>query len=235
PRTRAQLRDLLSKRWPGRDAASMAMAVTYLVPMVQVPPRGVWGAGGQATWTSVEAWLGRPVRSRGRPGDLVIRYLAAFGPARVADIQTWSGLNRLREVIDRLRPKLRTFRDEGGRELFDLPDAPRPDPDTPVPPRFLPEYDNVCLSHHDRSHIVGDAAGKWVFGERANRSPFLVDGFVGGAWRIVRDHGTAALVIEPFRRPSKETRAALTEEGASLIAFAATEARDRDIRFAPIR
>src|SRR4029079_11900980 len=110
--------------------------------------------------------------------DVVVRYLRAFGPASVADVAAWAGLTGLREVLERLRHRLRTFRDERGRELFDLPDAPRPDPDTPAPSRFLPEYDNMLLSHADRSRfLLGDERAP-VSTARIVHGTVLHDGFV---------------------------------------------------------
>jgi hypothetical protein len=214
PRTTAQLRVLLGERWPGYDASSLAYAVRHLVPVVQVPPRGVWGGKG----------LPDPAPSINR---LVLRYLAAFGPATVRDVQAWSGLTRLREVAERLRPRLRTFRDPDGRELLDLPDAPRPDPDTAAPPRFLPEYDNVVLGHADRTRIVpGEVAGRWP-GDDLHWSPLLVDGFVAGVWRLTADRRHPSLVVRPFQRPPDAT--ALAEEGERLLAFLAPGAGDRRV------
>jgi hypothetical protein len=228
PRTNAQLRTLLSERWPGYDSSSLAYAVHHLVPVVQVPPRGVWGQKGLPTWATTESWLGRPVERDPSIDEVVLRYLAAFGPAGVMDVQGWSGLTRLREVVDRLRPRLRSFRDEAGRELFDLPDAPLPDPDTPAPVRFLPQYDNLLLSHADRAHVAGDAAKRWP-SDGLHWSPLLVDGFLGGVWRVKQERGSATLVVEPLERLSGESRTAVADEGARLLAFLA-DADTREVR-----
>src|SRR2546430_3806768 len=220
PRTRAELGRLLADRFPGHDGVSMAFAVNVLVPVVQVPPRGIWGASGPAALAPLESWLGAPLDPESSVDALLLRYLGAFGPATVKDAQMWSGLTRLREVADRLRPRLRTFRDESGAELFDLPDAPRPDPGTPAPPRFLPEYDNLLLSHADRSRVIPD--GRPVPlppGNGGNVGTVLVDGSFRATWAIRRGDGRATLTVAPFVRLPRRDRAAVAGGGARLLAF----------------
>jgi hypothetical protein len=230
PRTRAELGPLLGERWPDRDAEAMAYAITYLVPLVQMPPRGLWGAAGRATWTTAEAWLGRPLSADRSPDGTVLRYLAAFGPATAADVQAWSGLTGLREVTERLRPRLRTFRDERGRELFDVPDAPLPDPDTPAPPRFMPVYDNALLGHADRGRIVGEEHRKRLSMSNRDVRTVLIDGFVGGTWSMAHDGDRATLTVEPFERLSRKDLAAVHVEAAELLTFLAGDAEDREVR-----
>jgi Winged helix DNA-binding domain len=234
PRTRAELGPLLAERWPGYDADSLASAIGFLLPLVHVPPRGLWGKSGQATLTTVEAWLGRPLDPDPTPDDLVLRYLAAFGPATAGDIRTWSRLTGLRAVLERLRPHLVTFRDERGRELFDVPEGPRPDPETPAPPRFLPEYDNILLSHDDRGRIIPDNRGLPLpAGSGSELGSVLVDGFLGGMWRVTRNRGKATLVIEASGSWTKGEQTAVAEEGARLLAFLAADAADHDLQIVP--
>ena len=222
--TRAQLAPLLAERWPGRPPNSLVYAITFLLPVVQVPPRGLWGRTGPPAWTTIEAWLGRPLDPAPLVNDVVLRYLAAFGPATVADIEAWSGLTRLRGAVDELRSQLVVVRDEVGRELVDLPDAPRPDPDVPAPPRFLPEYDNVLLGHADRSRIIPPGRGIALPpGDGAARGSILLDGMFAGLWLLSRDRdgASARLTIEPFESIGPGDRTALADEGARLIAFVA--------------
>jgi hypothetical protein len=222
PLTARELGERLRERWPEGDPAALARAIRHLVPLVQVPPRGLWGKSGPAAHATAEAWLGRPLDPDPSPGEMVLRYLGAFGPAGVKDAQTWSGLTRLGEVFERLRPRLCTFRDEGGRELFDLPDAPRPDPYTPAPARFVAAFDNLILSHADRTRIVAGEHRKAI-ASRNGMVPatFLVDGFVRGTWRVVRDRGKATLSVEPFEHLPERDREALSEEGERLLRFVA--------------
>ncbi|WNQ11084.1 winged helix DNA-binding domain-containing protein [Paenibacillus aurantius] len=214
----------LQDRWPGRDAAALCAAVRTFVPLVQLPPRGLWGRSGQAVHTSAESWLGRPLADVPDPARWILRYLAAFGPASVKDVQAWSGLARLGPEMEKLRPRLSVFLDENGVELFDLPDAPRPEEDTPVPVRFMGEFDNSLLSHADRSRIIGEEERKRVITRNGLvHSTFLVDGFVAGTWRIERAKGKALLTVEPFTPLCSGQREAIESEGRRLLGWAAEE------------
>jgi hypothetical protein len=235
PRTFSDLGALLAERWPEHDPGTLAIAVRILVPLVQIPPRAVWGLAGQSLHTSAESWLGRPLDPQPSLTSLVRRYLAAFGPATVADIQAWSGLTRLREPVQAIRDELCTFRDEDGRELFDLPAAPRPGPDTPAPVVLAAEFDNLVLSHADRTRIVSDAnRGRMATRNGIFPGTVLLDGFVAGMWRIARARDGATLVVEMFRdRVSARDRDAITAEGLRMLAFAAPGA-PADVRFGPL-
>jgi hypothetical protein len=222
PRTRAELRDLLGARWPQADATALAQAVTFLVPVVQVPPRGLWRRPGQARWAPLESWLGQPMATDPSPDDLVLRYLAAFGPASAADVRAWSGIPGAAAVLDRLRPRLRTFRDEQGRELLDVEEGVLPDPDAPAPVRYLPVYDNVTLAHADRRRIVDDAHRRRILElDMISFGSVLVDGFGAAIWRVERNRaaGTATLdvaLLEPVDPPSLDE---IEAEGVRLLAF----------------
>jgi hypothetical protein len=232
PRTFQQLGEALAERWPGRNSQALAQTCRALLPLVQVPPRGLWGASGPAAHTTVEAWLGQPLDPDPSLDDVFLRYLSAFGPASYQDAQNWSGLTGLRAAAERLRPRLVTFRDERGRELFDLPDAPRPDADTPVTARLVAEFDNLILSHADRSRILDDEAKRRIFTVNGIFPGIvLVDGFVGGTWKLARERNVATLTIQPFAPLAAANRVALEDEGGRMLAFAA-EGQEHDLRFA---
>lgn len=232
-RTRAELRSELAERWPGHDAEALSYGISYLVPAVQVTPRGIWGQSGAARLQTIESWLGSPLDRTATVDRLVRRYLAAFGPASVMDAHEWSGLTRLGEVFERLRPGLRIVRSPDGAELFDLPDAPRPEPETPAPVRFLPEYDNLLLSHADRTRVIPD--GRRVPlppGIGATAGTVLIDGTYQADWRLTRDKREATLHVTAFRRLSTDEQDDVEAEGLRLAAFAVPDAAASvDLRF----
>jgi hypothetical protein len=229
PMTPSDLGLALAPGWSDRDPTSLANAARFLLPLVQVPPRGLWGRTGRPTNTTAEAWLGRPMDRTPSIDDLVRRYLRAFGPASVADMRVWSWLTGLRLVVERLRPGLRTFRDEAGRELFDVPDAPIATGEERAPIRFLPQYDNVFLSHADRSRILHPTIS---IADMTWRGGVLIDGFVGAAWRIVRRRGDATLTVTRYDTLDGPQRAAIEEEAERLLAFLAPDAKTRAIAIA---
>jgi hypothetical protein len=235
PRPFADFRPLLSELEPERDPSALAYAVRTQLPLVQVPSGGVWGYSGKAPFTTAEKWLGRMPSNSEDLRHLVLKYLAAFGPATVRDIQAWSGRTQLKQAVEEIKGELHIFRDENGNELLDLPDAPLPPEDTPAPPRFVPDYDNLLLSHADRSRVISEEHRKKVFLSAARvRATFLIDGFVRGAWKVEKTRRAAALVVEPFERLSRGDCDALSEEGERLVRFLAEPqgAETFDVRFA---
>lgn len=215
-RTNAELRDVFAERWPERDAAALAYAVRCLLPSVQVPPRGLWNRSGAIAHTTAEHWLGRELSSTSTLDEMVLRYLGAFGPASVADVQKWSGVTRLKEVVDRL--PLQEFRGEKGTVLYDLPDAPRPGGDVPAPARLVAPFDNLILSHADRTRILSEERVKQVITNNGIvRGSLLVDGFHVGAWDIARTKKSASVTLALFEKVAATDRAALEAEAARLL------------------
>ena len=234
PATFDALRNHLVQKFPDGDERAMGYAVRTHLPLVQVPTDARWGFPAAADFAVADGWLGHSISTSAASAEaLMLRYLGAFGPATPADAQAWSGMNGLRDVFEALRPSLVTFRDERKRELFDLPSAPRPDEDVPAPARFVPDFDNLVLSHADRTRIVADDHRSRVTLKNLQvRATFLVDGMVAGTWKSERKRKTAVLVIEPFGALTKRVRAALDEEGERLLAFLEEDATEREIRWA---
>ncbi len=230
PGTTATLGRALAERWPDHDKTALAYAVRFIVPLAQLPPRGtsLERQGGQAVVAPVETLLGRPLDEETAPDALLLRYLAAFGPASVADMRMWSGVPGLAAAVDRIRPQLRAFADERGRELLDLPTAPILTGDEPAPPRFLPWFDNILLGHDDRSRVLPYGHRLGVVGGSAF---VLVDGFARATWRIERTPESATLHVEPL--DALGDTAELEAEGARLLAFAAPLAERHEVVVAP--
>ncbi|MEV6901662.1 winged helix DNA-binding domain-containing protein [Amycolatopsis sp. NPDC051372] len=216
PRSMPELARAVADRWPAPGPRALGeMLVAALVPAVQLPPRGVWRQKAGVRYLPLSAWLGREVPAR--PDDvvgaeLVRRNLAAYGPAATADLRAWSGLAGLPAAVASVRDELVSFRDDRGRELLDLPDAPRPAPDTPAPVRFLPAFDNTLLGYSDRTRIVDDAHRNLSV---AGSPVLLVDGHVTATWTV--EEGT--VVVAPLRRLTRAERAAVCDEGEAVALF----------------
>ncbi|WP_456788022.1 winged helix DNA-binding domain-containing protein [Cellulomonas sp. P5_C5] len=248
PRVTTELGRLLAQRWPDVAPSTLAYAARATLPLVQVPPRGVWGRSGATTWTTADAWFG-PDRSAAAPDladpsvlaaeqeRLVGRYLAAFGPASVADLQNWSGLTGMRAVVDRL--DLVSYRADPSpgavreREVLDLPGATLPDPDVPAPVRFLADYDNVLLGHADRTRIIAPEHRPYLASPNGVvPATFLLDGRVAGTWDVPRDprlRGPVTLTVRPFERPTARQRDELQAEAEALVELVAATADERRV------
>jgi len=261
PRTTTELGRLLAERWPDVAPTTLAYGARGTLPLVQVLPRGVWRQSGATTWTTADAWFG-PVAVDSAPDladpdvraaeleRLVLRFIAAFGPASVADVQQWSGIAGLRSVVDRLRDRLVAFRAEpgpgsaSGRELFDLPDAPRPSPEVDAPVRFLPDLDNLLLAHADRTRVVSEEHRRRLTSANGVLpGTFLAGGRVAGTWSVTRERRDpgqargrrelATLELRPFEALDPATSRAVTAEGEGLVRFVADDAADHRVRVVP--
>jgi hypothetical protein len=232
PRTFTELRAELLQVFPDGDERAMGYAVRTHLPLVIAPTEHPWGYRADGAFTLAEEWLGRPLGGENGAQALVLRYLAAFGPASARDVQAWSGLPSLAAVLDELRPRLRVFQDERGRELLDLPEAPRPPEETPAPARFIADFDNLILSHADRTRIIADEHRSVVITKNAMVLPtFLVDGFVAGTWKAARVRKQATLTVCPFAPLSVTAKSELAAEGERLLRFLEPEAEGIDVRF----
>jgi len=236
PKTFEEVRDRLKRADPGANERALGFAVRMLLPLVQVPvgEAAAWAFPANARFALAEEWLGKaiPTDPPAPPDALVLRYLAAYGPASVADVQAWSGLPRLRDTLEALRPRLVALRDEGGRELFDLPDAPRPDADVPAPVRLIADYDNLITTRRDERFVAKGHRPKVFLPGLRVAATVLVDGFVAGAWKMDRKKDVAALTVEPFVSFSARTRKEVIAEGEALLRFAEPDARSFEVRVA---
>lgn len=232
PLSSAGLGAELAKHWEGVAPSSLVHVARALLPLVQIPPRGVWGKSGQPTYQTTEDWLGAEPDTAPSPEAMFRRYLAAFGPASVQDAQAWAGITKLGEVAERLRPELRTFRDENGRELFDLPEASRPDPDTPAPARLLGPFDQTVLSYADRTRVISDEHRKVVITQNGLvKGTILVGGMVKGFWEIETVKKAASVVITPFERVPKRDLDTLESSAHRLLTWAHPKAETHSVRF----
>jgi len=231
PHTFDEVRDALVEQFPKDNDRALGHLARMMLPLIMVPTDDPWPFPSVAEFQLAESWLGKSIPEATDPAALVLRYFGAFGPASVADVQSWSGLQGLRAVVEKLRPKLRVFRDARGRELFDLPDAPRPDEDTPAPMRFLPEFDNVLMGYQDRARVMVDAHKPNVFlpGLRV-ASTVIVDGFVVATWRIDRTKKQSTIGVQLLEKLPKKTVGEIESEAERVVKFMDPEAATHDVR-----
>lgn len=236
PQTFEEVRDRLKQADVGANERALGFAVRMLLPLVQVPVghEAVWAFPANARFALAEEWLGKaiPTRTPARAEALVLRYLAAYGPASVADAQAWSGLAKLRETFEALRPRLVTFRDEANRELFDLPNAPRPDGRAPAPARLIADYDNLITTRRDERFVARGHRPKVFLPGLRVTATVLVDGFVAGTWKLERKKDAATVMVEPFAAFSPRVRKEVTAEAEELLRFAEPDARSFAVRIA---
>lgn len=232
PRSFDALRAELGQAFPEANERALGYAVRTHLPLVVVPSDDRWAFARNAEFALVRRWLKRaPGNSDARP--LVRSYLAAFGPASAADVQAWSGLREAKAALEQLRPELVTFADARGRELFDLPDAPRPAADVAAPVRFLAEFDSLMLAHADRRRLIDDEHRPQVITKNLRiRATFLVDGRVAGIWAIERKAKRAQLQLTPFGKLTKRVVSELAREGEALLRFVEPDATSVDVRLA---
>lgn len=228
PLTFTEVRDALQQQFPDVNERALGFCTRMLVPLVMHPADVRWSWTANSRFTPAEDWIGKKLHAKPEATELVTRYLEAFGPATPADFQTWSGLPKAKLLFDEL--DLVTLTDDAGKTLYDVPDAPRPDADTPAPVRFLPEFDNVLLSHAKRERIIADEHKPAVFTKNLRvKATYTVDGLVAGLWTSEKKRGVTTLTLTPFGRMFKKTQAELEREGSGLIRFLEPDAKSFNV------
>jgi hypothetical protein len=227
-----EIRARLQEQFPDVNDRALGYAVRTLVPLVMVPSDGDrWGFARVSPFALADEWLDEPLAEDALEA-LVTRYLRAFGPASAKDVQTWSGAGAMKQVLDGMRDRLEVFADERGRELFDLPEAPRPGADVPAPARLLPEFDNLVLAHDDRSRVIADEHRPLVTTKNLRvKATFLVDGLVAGTWAMGVKRKVATLTLTPFAALPKRAVKELEPEAEALLRFAEPDAKSYDVAF----
>jgi hypothetical protein len=225
PRTFGELRALLQERFPAVNHRALGYAVRMNLPLLMVPSDDRWSFPSDARFAPAPDLAGAD------PAALVRRHLGAFGPASAADVQAWSGLGGLADVLADMRDELVEFQ-HGRRTLYDLPDAPRPDEDAPAPPRLLPEFDSLMLAHKDRTRVITDAQRRSLATKNLRvKATFLIDGFAAGSWSMARKRDTATLTIVPFERLPRALADELVAEGEALLRFVEDDAAKQRVEF----
>ncbi|MEU8125267.1 winged helix DNA-binding domain-containing protein [Spirillospora sp. NPDC049024] len=227
PLTFNEIRAELQRLFPEVNERALGYAVRLCVPLVMMPTEDRWGFPRTSRFALADSWLDSGPDAVNAVDELMLHYLAAYGPASAADAQTWSGLSTTGEALERLRPSLLTFTDDKGRELFDLPDAPRPGEDVPAPARFLPEFDSLVLAHADRRRVIADDHRPMLTTKNLRvRAVFLWDGFARGIWETEYKRKVATLRMRPFEALPQAAVDGLRTEGEALLRFMEPDAKE---------
>ncbi len=221
PRTFAEITSHFEALMPDTDIGAIRHTIRTQIPLVQVANGSTWSYPGNPKFALAEQWLKRPIPlGEANLRELFTRYLRAFGPAMLADMQQWSAMTKLKEVIAPFKADLVTYKDEAGKEYLDVPDMPLPDGETPAPVRFLPELDNLLVCHPARIGVVSAAYRARIYPKNGRlAATIMTDGLVRGVWRIEKTKKAVKLMIEPFEAISPDEQHALHVEGERLIRF----------------
>ncbi len=233
PITVAELKRTLAESLPRSEAQALANVSRLLLQLLIVPdPDSPHGWRVNAPFVDARSIVGDTLAPPD-PEHVVRRFLEVLGPGSAKDAGVWSSVRGLRKVMQEMhdRGELITVATWDGGELYDLPDAPRPDGDVVVPPRFLPMWDNLLLSHADRSRVLDPAHKAYLASKNGMPPPaFLVDGFVAGRWKAERDGARAELVLTPFGRIPAAAEDPLVAEGEALLRFLEPDAGSYRVR-----
>ena len=209
----------LARAFPGGDVRALGYAARLGVPLVQVPGGDAWSFPARAGFVSAETWLGKPVTPAAPLDRLVLRYLAAYGPATAKDAQAWLGVAGLDAVFEALSSKLARIDAGKGKPLYDLPDAPRPDADTPAPVRFLPEWDSAIVTRADERFVARAHRPRVFLPGLRVAALVLVDGVAAATWKIAATSRKATLQVEAFGKWTAAIRREVESEGQALLRF----------------
>ena len=234
PMTSGALGKRLAETWPNSEPLALAQLLHCRETLIQIPPTRIWGHGGPPLLSRIENWTGRGLDNPIALPGLVRRYLAAYGPASVMDMQSWSGLTKLAPAFEALKGELVEFAGADGRTLYDLPEGPRPDPETPAPVRFMPEYDNVWLGFADRYRIQPELARNRMVLVNGYIAAYTVDGFIAGNWTLERRKDLLAISILPFRQPSPSEAADVEAEAHATGTFLADGQSRVEVEWKPV-
>ncbi|CAM3862701.1 winged helix DNA-binding domain-containing protein [Isoptericola cucumis] len=245
PRTLDEVEAFAAAQYPGVDAVAaipggVSRAWWRLAGagggLVHVPPSGLWGSHVAPQYLDGAVWLAdrlplplpvlAPDEARSRA---VARYLAAFGPASVADIARGLGVRGAMAMKTALAGlELRTYEAPDGRTLVDLADAEVVPGDVPAPVRFLARWDQLLVAFDVRDRLVAPEHVAGVYRRNGDVLPtFLVDGRVAGTWAVDRDTQRATARLSHFEDElAPRDREAVEHEAEALLDLVAADVEE---------